>query len=504
MPTPDNDKTSAVKKAVDAFRARRAGETEPTPAEPTGPADDETSVIKIEPGQAPGGGDSDSPTKAFAIPTAAVGQDTDEVSLDEVTGDDAADADPAAPAPAGETAEDETLDGDEAGAGDESSPAADDAGEDEGDPSADNADEVTEDAADQDAADQDTADQDAGAENAGEAAADDESADEESAVAAAAAVAGAGGRTHETVVEIAGSGERAQPRARRAVEAVDPDEAERPAIVEQELTLSGGVEVEDDTVDVTAGGTDDDTTADDTTAADAETEAFEAATPEDSTEGGVGSTADVTPTEQIEVPTTELSTKGVAAAGAAAAAAAGAAGVAGAAGAAGTKDAGQEWSSTPHQPQVIPPAATATPEPERKSRRKLLWGALLVVAVVVAALLIWFFVFASSDQARAADAAETYQKAMEEGDLEALKNITCGEENAYYSSVSPTEFDAAFRSQQERNQMMSFKDVNGVAVDGDTARVGVDVYSTSDPNTTTSAQVTLHKVDGDWKVCTQP
>lgn len=107
MPSPDNDKTSAVKKVVDAFRARREGDAEPAPTDPAAQTDsgrtdagqadseqtgDETTVIKIEPGQAPGGGDSDSPTKAFAVPTAAAaaGADTEEVSLDGVNGEDTA------------------------------------------------------------------------------------------------------------------------------------------------------------------------------------------------------------------------------------------------------------------------------------------------------------------------------------------------------------------------------------------------------------------------------
>ncbi|MFZ2510050.1 MAG: hypothetical protein WAW85_03025, partial [Gordonia sp. (in: high G+C Gram-positive bacteria)] len=145
------------------------------------------------------------------------------------------------------------------------------------------------------------------------------------------------------------------------------------------------------------------------------------------------------------------------------------------------------------------PAATAG-----TGRRKL-WpiiAALLALAVIATA--IWYFLFYASPQSQAAKAAERFQTAMSEGDLATLQDVTCGADRAFYASVSPEEFAKAYQSQIARNQMMRFHEVTGVSVDGNTARVGVDVYSSATPNETVPAQVTLHKVDGDWKVCAQP
>ncbi|MEZ5212960.1 DUF4878 domain-containing protein [Gordonia sp. PP30] len=401
MPTSDNDNQSAVKKAVDAFRARRAGDDDATPA--AVPEDDgaETSVVRIEPGQSPGGGgDSESPTKAFAIPV--VEQATEETTV--VTD---------------EPAEGSDVE-DSAEAGDASSFPT------------------------------------------------------------------------ETVVTVAGSGDRAQAPARTAVEAVDPDSVTRPEIVEHtvDLTEADADAQAEDTQAEAAPAADDSETAVIAAQAPAEAEDDAPEAVEDSTKGTVESSADVTPTEKIELPTAAVAT--TAAAGAAAAAGAPA------------KPAEQQaWSSTPHQPQVIPGAQPQ--EPKKRRGRLMALGALLVAAIIaVAAVLIWYFMFDQSTQNKVADAARSYQNAMSDGDLEALRDITCGEEYQYYSKVSPEEFAKAFQAQKAQNQMMKFKDITGVAVDGDTARVGVDVYNSGDPKVTTSAQITLHKVDGSWKVCDQP
>ncbi|MFC0314719.1 nuclear transport factor 2 family protein [Gordonia phosphorivorans] len=401
MPTPDNDKNSAVQKVVDAFRARRAGESDPVDtAAPDEGA--ETPVVQIQPGEAPGGGDSESPTKAFAIPTAAAATD---------------DAEPAESA-------DEQVD----------VPATQDA--------------------DADTADADTADSDTDADDDAEAAAE---ADTDEAAAA---------RGETPVVAIAGSGERAQTPTRRAVESVDPDATPRAPIVEHGVALDAE-DPDEDTPDETA---------DDS----AETEVIDvAAAGAAVAAAAAGATAAnaSAATEQIAVPA-EV--------------------------AAATQSGEQGWSTTAHQPEVIPPAAAAdAPAKDGKSRAGL-WAAVIVAVLVVAGVLTWFFAFNESDQDKVADVAEQYQTAMAEGDLETLKAITCGEQYATYSTISPEDFAKAFQSQKDRNQMMLFKDINAVAIDGDVARVGVDVYSTDDPDNTTSAQVTLNKVDGEWKVCAKP
>jgi len=247
----------------------------------------------------------------------------------------------------------------------------------------------------------------------------------------------------------------------------------------------------------------DEPAADDAASSDVVEESVDVASDaNDSTEGSVESTADVTPTVQI--------TKSAAAAAPVAAATADktekfaaqqpapAAPVAPAAPA-------PEAPAQPAAPQVIAPAAPAAPAAPKSKRGKLI-GLVIAALVVIAAIAvgIWYMTIGTSPATKAADAAKSYQQAMNDGDLAKLRDITCGEENTTYTSMDEAEFNKAYQAQKANDQLMKFDDVNAVAIDGDTARVGVDMYPSGDPSNKAPAQITLHKVGDDWKVCKKP
>lgn len=192
-------------------------------------------------------------------------------------------------------------------------------------------------------------------------------------------------------------------------------------------------------------------------------------------------------TANAEAPTTQMKVP-------AAAAAAAAAGAAAATAAAAPKPA----------PQVVVPAQPAPAEP-KKGRGKLIAIALAaVVLIAVIAIGLWYFLAGSSPESKVANAAEDYQSAMNDGNLGDLRDITCGEKHAYYANVSEEAFNKAYQAQKATNQMMTFDEVKAVQIDGDTARVGVDMYPVNDPSKKVSAQITLQNVGGDWKVCMKP
>jgi len=460
MPTPDNEKNSAVDKVLDAFRARRGGA--PAPATPDSDAGPATEVVKLEADEAPRGGNSESPTQAFAVPAqvrdAAAGADAGDEQSDSETADGA----PAEDETTGEnTAEDDTADEDT---------AADETAEDE---------TAGEDTADQDAADADT-DTDTDT-------ADEDPADQDSEEANAGDEAPVDGALAEVEVVSLAAGAAATPAARTTVEGADPDALERTDLVEQSLELTGDdaeVEADDEaeptTEEIAVAPAGADAPAEDTEPATTKFPAQEPATE--------------SPTDS-EATTTKIP-----------AAAAGAA--AGAAGAAAAGAAAKGWAHDAPKPQVIAGSEPKTQSAEKRDKdgrsKWLLWSLLALVVVIAVVVGIWYFVNRSSDSAKAADAAEDYQTAMSEGDLDTLRTITCGTEHEFYQSVDDQAFANAYQSQKTRNQMMKFKDVTAVAIDGDTARVGVEVFSSEDPGTTSPAQITLHKVDGDWKVCAQP
>jgi len=244
------------------------------------------------------------------------------------------------------------------------------------------------------------------------------------------------------------------PETADAERAVD-ESAPKPAVVEESVDLA--------VADQEAGSE--------------EVSADESETPEPETESG----ADAAPTEQIAVPaavaaaaTTKISTQ--------------------------KPPAAQPAAPAPAQPgpQVIAPAA----EPAKKGRGKVIAALVAVLVVIVAIVIGAFYMFGdNSPESKVADAATSYQDAMNDGDLSKLREVTCGADNAYYSKVSDDEFAKAYTTQKDRNELMRFDEVNAVAIDGDTARVGVDLYNSNDPSKKIPAQITLQKVGGDWKVC---
>lgn len=153
-------------------------------------------------------------------------------------------------------------------------------------------------------------------------------------------------------------------------------------------------------------------------------------------------------------------------------------------------------------PQVVAPAGQ---QPTGNKRGKLI-AILIAVVVVIAAIAVglWYIFVGSTPEQKAADAAKDYQSAMNDGDLGKLRDITCGEKKAYYDSVSDDDFNKAYQAQKSTNQLMTFDDVKAVSIDGDTARVGVDMYHSGKPGDTVPAQITLHKSGDDWKVCQKP
>ncbi|ALG86048.1 DUF4878 domain-containing protein [Gordonia phthalatica] len=154
------------------------------------------------------------------------------------------------------------------------------------------------------------------------------------------------------------------------------------------------------------------------------------------------------------------------------------------------------------EPKVVAPAAKEAGKRKSGKLVAILLAVLVVIAVVAVGL--WYLLVGQSDENKVADAAKDYQNAMADGDLDDLRDLTCGAKYDYYSTVSPEDFQKAVDAQKARNELMTFDDVQAVQIDGDVARVGVDMYPSSDPSKKVPAQITLHKIDGAWKVCTRP
>ncbi|GAC46805.1 hypothetical protein GOACH_01_01240 [Gordonia aichiensis NBRC 108223] len=168
------------------------------------------------------------------------------------------------------------------------------------------------------------------------------------------------------------------------------------------------------------------------------------------------------------------------------------------------------WSTTAHQPKVIPPAGTAAPtrtEDGTGSSRRLLLviGAVIVAALVVAGV-VWGVLASRAKPAadEAADTASKFSSALYNGDLSTLRSVTCGQENQFYTNISDADFQKIYSAQKARNELVRTGDIKASKVtdDGNKAVVEVTAYQTSKPDEPQTVTINLQKDGSDWKVCT--
>ena len=171
-----------------------------------------------------------------------------------------------------------------------------------------------------------------------------------------------------------------------------------------------------------------------------------------------------------------------------------------------------DWKAEPAAPQYIPPAGggqqNRTAGGPKKSRKGLWFAlaALVLIAAVVAAVIA---VVASGDETSevpadvAAARALEYTTALRDGDIITLRQITCGEAQQRFTSMSDQEFAEDHRIQEENNELVGVDGVKASKIvnDGNGAVVEVIAYKMLTPDEKLDVALTLSKIDGEWKVC---
>ena len=162
-----------------------------------------------------------------------------------------------------------------------------------------------------------------------------------------------------------------------------------------------------------------------------------------------------------------------------------------------------EWSTVAHEPKVIP--GTSTKAGEKRNRGRIIAATVAAVVVVVAVVGGIFAFVALREPApadEAADAANRYISALSSGDLNTLREVTCGREQAFYQSQQPDQFQKIFNAQRDRNELIKFGEIKAVRVDGNTAVVELPVAPGNRPQEQELTTINLQKSGDDWKVCT--
>ncbi|MFC9896945.1 hypothetical protein ACFVMC_24940 [Nocardia sp. NPDC127579] len=157
-------------------------------------------------------------------------------------------------------------------------------------------------------------------------------------------------------------------------------------------------------------------------------------------------------------------------------------------------------------PQRVEPASPA-PAPAPAKNKRVLIGAGVAAAVVVA-LVAGGAALANqgddSPQAQVRSAIDEYTGALQDGDLAALRDSTCGPLHDYYAQLAEADFAGVHRLSVERKTIPMIDAVDAIQITDRTALAQAMVYTAADPSKKSARTFDLEQTGEGWKVCDRP
>jgi hypothetical protein len=162
-------------------------------------------------------------------------------------------------------------------------------------------------------------------------------------------------------------------------------------------------------------------------------------------------------------------------------------------------------------PQVIAPReeSTQAPVPARRS-----WGWVVAVVLVIAALAaiavlgtVLLTRESSSSSSREDDVRTTIQSfdaAIQRGDLAALRSMTCGTTRDNYVKYDQRAWDETHARVESAKQYPVVSSIDQVIVSGDHAEANVTSFMAFAPQTRSTRSFDLQFRDNQWKICQAP
>ena len=160
--------------------------------------------------------------------------------------------------------------------------------------------------------------------------------------------------------------------------------------------------------------------------------------------------------------------------------------------------------SASSRPRMAAPEAISPRKPERPS---WLIPILLALAALVAAAIVGFLLITRGNSAKAAridavrSSIQTFDAAVRNGDLAALRNVTCGQTRDTYVNYDDKAWADAYSKISEAKQYPVVASIDEVVVNGEHAEANVTSYMAFDPTTTSTRSFDLQLRDDQWKIC---
>ncbi|MUM15418.1 DUF4878 domain-containing protein [Mycobacterium sp. CBMA271] len=162
--------------------------------------------------------------------------------------------------------------------------------------------------------------------------------------------------------------------------------------------------------------------------------------------------------------------------------------------------------STQARPKAAAPETIAPRKEEKRS-----WGWVIALALVVAALAAVIVLAAvvisrsstpkASQEELVRNSIQSYDNAIQTGNLAALRTITCGETRDGYVRYPDAEWSQTYQKVATAKQYPVVASIDEVVVNGEHAEANVTSFMAFAPQTRSSRSFDLQFRDKEWKIC---
>ncbi|MBO0681372.1 DUF4878 domain-containing protein [Mycolicibacterium sp. S2-37] len=163
-------------------------------------------------------------------------------------------------------------------------------------------------------------------------------------------------------------------------------------------------------------------------------------------------------------------------------------------------------------PQVIPARGGEPPRPAPQSRRS--WGWVIAVVLVIAALVAIAVLgtllltrdsdSAASQEDQVRTTIQTFDTAIQSGDLATLRSITCGAKRDSYVNYNDKAWAETHKRVAAAKQYPVVASIDQVVINGDHAEANVTAFMANAPQTRSTRSFDLEFRDEQWKICQAP
>lgn len=156
-----------------------------------------------------------------------------------------------------------------------------------------------------------------------------------------------------------------------------------------------------------------------------------------------------------------------------------------------------------------PHPRTAAPQaiPPRVNRRRWLTPAVLAAAGLIVVAVVATVLFQRStgqrvsQEDRVRSTIQTFDNAIQQGDLATLRSITCGQSRDNYVNYDDRSWSDTYSKVLAAKQYPVVASIDEVVINGDRAEANVTSYMAFDPAMRSTRSFDLQFRDDQWKIC---